>query len=159
MVADLAKNTAHGGFVGAFFLRGGSVGCRLPIVGCRLSGAGSSGVGGSGAAGAGGCPIRPAAISRRRVREVLRRPALAGRCALAMDATGVGQPVLDMLRRANLGCSIAPVIITGGERESHERISDVGFRISGLDFWLERVSLWDCGLLGTPEPGGYRNAD
>ena len=65
-------------------------------------------------------------MSRRRVREVLRRPAL-GRCALAIDATGVGQPVLDMLRRANPGCSIAPVIITGGERESHERISDFGF--------------------------------
>src|SRR2546422_486408 len=32
-----------------------------------------------------------------RVRDVLRRPALAGRCTLAMDATGVGQPVLDML--------------------------------------------------------------
>ena len=54
-----------------------------------------------------------------RVREVLPRPALAGRCTLTMDATGVGQPVLDMLRKANLGCSIAPVIITGGERESH----------------------------------------
>src|SRR6266436_4952086 len=54
-----------------------------------------------------------------RVREVLRRPALAGRCTLVMDATGVGAPVLDLLRKANLGCGIAPVILTGGERESH----------------------------------------
>src|SRR5712691_4647559 len=54
-----------------------------------------------------------------RVREVLRRPALAGRCTLVMDATGVGAPVLDMLRKANLGCRITPVILTGGERESH----------------------------------------
>jgi hypothetical protein len=54
-----------------------------------------------------------------RVREVVRRPALAGRCTLVMDATGVGAPVLDLLRKANLGCGIAPVIMTGGERESH----------------------------------------
>src|SRR5882672_6014040 len=53
-----------------------------------------------------------------RVRQVVRRPALAGRCTLVMDATGVGAPVLDLLRRANLGCGIAPVIVTGGERES-----------------------------------------
>src|SRR5436853_4106818 len=49
----------------------------------------------------------------------MRAPALAGRCTLVMDATGVGAPVLDMLRRADLGCGIEPVILTGGERESH----------------------------------------
>ena len=57
----------------------------------------------------------------QRVREVLRRPHLAGRCTLTMDATGVGAPVLDLLRAADLGCAIAPVILTGGERESHTR--------------------------------------
>src|SRR5438552_965955 len=41
-----------------------------------------------------------------RVREVLRRPALAGRCTLVMDATGVGAPVLDRLGEANLGWRI-----------------------------------------------------
>ena len=54
-----------------------------------------------------------------RVREVMRAPALAGRCTLVMDATGVGAPVLDMLRQAGLGCGIEPVILTGGEKESH----------------------------------------
>jgi hypothetical protein len=54
-----------------------------------------------------------------RVRRVVRSKALAGRCTLVMDATGVGAPVLDLLRRANLGCAIEPVILTGGERESH----------------------------------------
>src|SRR6266568_1728715 len=33
-----------------------------------------------------------------RVREVVGRPSLAGRCALTVDATGVGAPVVDMLR-------------------------------------------------------------
>jgi hypothetical protein len=36
-----------------------------------------------------------------------------------MDATGVGAPMLDMLRQAGLGCGIEPVILTGGEKESH----------------------------------------
>jgi hypothetical protein len=79
-----------------------------------------------------------------RVREVLRRPALAGRCMLAMDATGVGQPVLDLLRRANLGCLIAPVIITGGERESHAGgLWHVPKRdlITGLRVMLEKEEL------------------
>jgi hypothetical protein len=54
-----------------------------------------------------------------RVRSVVRWRAVAGRCTLAMDATGVGAPVLDLLRVAGLGCGIEPVILTGGERESH----------------------------------------
>src|SRR5437867_2440870 len=79
-----------------------------------------------------------------RVRELLRRPALPGRCTLVMDATGVGQPVLDMLRKANLGCSIAPVIITGGERESHAGgLWHVPKRdlITGLQVMLEKREL------------------
>jgi hypothetical protein len=54
-----------------------------------------------------------------RVREVVRRPEMAGRTTLTMDATGVGAPVLDMVRRADLGCGVTPVTVTGGERESH----------------------------------------
>jgi hypothetical protein len=37
-------------------------------------------------------------------------------CALALDGTGVGAPVVDMPRAARLGCDIAAVTITGGER-------------------------------------------
>src|SRR5437016_741777 len=54
-----------------------------------------------------------------RVRSVARNEAIAGRCTVVMDATGVGAPVLDLLRQAGLGCGIEPVILTGGERESH----------------------------------------
>src|SRR6266852_2957448 len=79
-----------------------------------------------------------------RVREVMRAPALAGRCTLVMDATGVGAPVLDLLRRADLGCGIAPVILTGGERESragglwHVPKRDL---ITGLQVMLEKREL------------------
>jgi hypothetical protein len=53
-----------------------------------------------------------------RVRALARKPALTGRCTLAVDATGVGAPVVDMLRRASLGCELVPVTITGGDRAS-----------------------------------------
>ncbi len=43
---------------------------------------------------------------------------LAGRCHLIADGSGVGRPVMDMLRRAGLGCTIMPVTITGGDEES-----------------------------------------
>jgi hypothetical protein len=53
-----------------------------------------------------------------RVREVVRAKPLVGRCTLVVDATGVGAPVVDLLQRAQLGCEIEPVILTGGEWES-----------------------------------------
>jgi hypothetical protein len=52
-----------------------------------------------------------------RVRAITRHRELAGNCALAVDATGVGAPVVDMLRVARLGCDIAAVTITGGDRQ------------------------------------------
>jgi len=52
-----------------------------------------------------------------RVRQITSHRDLARNCALAVDATGVGAPVVDMLRAARLGCDIAAVTITGGERQ------------------------------------------
>jgi len=46
---------------------------------------------------------------------------LAGRTTMIVDATGVGTPVVDMLRRAGLGRRIAPVLITGGELQRREQ--------------------------------------
>jgi hypothetical protein len=48
------------------------------------------------------------------VRELVRSPGLAGRCAVVVDGSGVGEPVMEMFRRAELGCSLAAVNITGG---------------------------------------------
>ncbi len=50
-----------------------------------------------------------------RVREVWDR---VGRCPVAADATGVGGPVMDVLRQAGLGCSLVPVTITGAQKET-----------------------------------------
>lgn len=53
-----------------------------------------------------------------RVRELLQDELIAGQCALAVDGTGVGAPVVDLLRESKLGCELAAVTISGGERES-----------------------------------------
>src|SRR6185312_4085667 len=45
-----------------------------------------------------------------------RSRAMAGQCVVVVDATGVGTPVIDMLRAADLGCELTAVTITGGER-------------------------------------------
>ncbi|HOR01457.1 MAG TPA: hypothetical protein PLJ35_21810 [Anaerolineae bacterium] len=53
----------------------------------------------------------PAVIVR--IKQLLAEPELRG-AALVVDATGVGRPVVDMLRQA--GLRPLPVVITGGER-------------------------------------------
>jgi hypothetical protein len=55
-----------------------------------------------------------------RVRQIVQSAPLRGRCALAVDATGVGEPVVDLLRAARLGCELCAVTITGGEYQ-HSR--------------------------------------
>jgi hypothetical protein len=48
------------------------------------------------------------------VRELTRRPELNGRCTVVVDATGVGLPVVEMLRATDLKARVVPVMITGG---------------------------------------------
>jgi hypothetical protein len=52
-----------------------------------------------------------------RIVELARSPKLRGERRLVVDATGVGMPVVDMLRAAQPGCGIAAVWITGGQGE------------------------------------------
>lgn len=56
-----------------------------------------------------------------RVVQVVNSPNLAGRCHLAVDGTGVGRPVVDLLRSARLGCPLMPAIITSGALETQEQ--------------------------------------
>jgi phage FluMu gp28-like protein len=52
----------------------------------------------------------------KRVADLTRHPDIAG-CHLTVDATGVGMPVVEALRGADLGCrAMTAVTITGGER-------------------------------------------
>ncbi len=58
-----------------------------------------------------------------RVQRVVQSQALRGDCVLAVDASGVGAPVVDMLRAAQLGCSMTAFTITGGERSGGESVT------------------------------------
>lgn len=51
-----------------------------------------------------------------RIVAIIRTPELQGRVSIVMDATGVGAPVKDLLRRARTGTPLIPVTLTGGER-------------------------------------------
>ena len=55
-----------------------------------------------------------------RVVQVTQCGELAGRCRLAVDGTGVGRPVVDLLRRARPGCVVMAVNITGGLKQTEE---------------------------------------
>ena len=64
-----------------------------------------------------------------------------GRCDLVVDATGVGMPVVDMLREAKLDCNLVPVLIISGA-EQH-RTNSVWYvpkvdLLAGLQSALER---------------------
>lgn len=56
----------------------------------------------------------------RRVGRVLSTEPLVGRCALIVDGTGVGRPVVDAFRAAGLSAPVIPVLITGGDAEVRE---------------------------------------
>jgi hypothetical protein len=53
-----------------------------------------------------------------RVVSLTRSPDLKGRCHLAVDGTGVGRPVVDLLRQARPLCRLMPVIVTAGDQET-----------------------------------------
>ena len=51
---------------------------------------------------------------------MVQRAPLAGNVKVVVDATGVGAPVVDLLRRGGLGCRVMPVLITSGAAESQD---------------------------------------
>jgi len=78
------------------------------------------------------------------VREIVTDDQQWGRCALAVDGTGVGAPVVEMLRGAQLGCELSAVMITGGERERQNgSVWNVPKRdlIAGVQVLLDREEL------------------
>jgi hypothetical protein len=85
-----------------------------------------------------------------RVRRALRRPEVAGRCHLVVDATGGGQPVVDLFRRAEIEATMMPAMITPGGTES---LSHGYYRVpkrdlvTGLQVLLQRGALRIAGGL------------
>jgi hypothetical protein len=94
----------------------------------------------------------PAVVDR--VKEIVGGSALGGACCLTVDATGVGAPVVDMLKAARLGCELTAVTITGGERMNQHQ---TGFNVpkqdlmAGVQLLLEQKQLRIArGLKGAP---------
>ena len=54
----------------------------------------------------------------KRVAHLVAQPSLKGRKTLAVDATGVGTPVVEMLLRERMGCEVRPVMFTAGMGQS-----------------------------------------
>ena len=57
----------------------------------------------------------------RRVKDAVQILRQQGSCTVVVDATGVGGPVVDWLRKADLQCPIVPVIITGADRATVDK--------------------------------------
>jgi phage FluMu gp28-like protein len=64
-----------------------------------------------------------------------------GDFALTVDPTGVGAPVVDMLRAARLGCDVMAVVITGGERTSGNGCVPKKDLMAGVQVLLENGQL------------------
>jgi hypothetical protein len=79
-----------------------------------------------------------------RVAQVTRSGELDGRCHLAVDGTGVGRPVVDLLRRARPNCVLLPAIITGGDRET---LDGGYYRVPKRDLIVQLQVLLQCQAL------------
>jgi hypothetical protein len=68
-----------------------------------------------------------------RVSEVTMLAEISGQCCLVVDGTGVGAPVVDLLRAARLGCEICAVTITGSGPANGNR--QTGGTSPGVQRW------------------------
>jgi hypothetical protein len=88
------------------------------------------------------------------VRRLISRPELSRRKTLVVDATGVGRPVVDLLRRAQLPCRLMAVTITAGDRETLDsgtwRVPKRDL-ITGLLVLLQREEIDICGTCPNPK--------
>jgi len=88
------------------------------------------------------------------VRRLVSSPELSRRTSLIVDATGVGRPVVDLLRRAQLRCRLMPVTITAGDRKTSGsgtwRVPKRDL-ITGLLVLLQREDVDICGHLPESE--------
>jgi phage FluMu gp28-like protein len=66
------------------------------------------------------------------IRLLVRR--LPGTPALAVDATGVGRPVVDMMKEARINADLYPVTITGGDAVTRD----------GLEYRVPKRDLCSC---------------
>jgi hypothetical protein len=79
-----------------------------------------------------------------RVRNIVETSQLEGKITLVVDATGVGGPVVDLLRSVVTKAPIVPVVITGGDRPAYQ---DGRYRIPKRDLIAGLTVLLETGKL------------
>jgi hypothetical protein len=83
-----------------------------------------------------------------------RHPLQAMNATILVDATGVGAPVADLLRRGGPGCRVIPVMIPGGDLGSSDVVRDRVPKVdllAGLQVALQRRGLMtERGLRALP---------
>jgi len=79
-----------------------------------------------------------------RIRMMVEAPVLAGNVTLVVDATGVGGPVVDLLKEAIRKAPIVAVIITGGDRQHYQ---DGRYRVPKRDLVSGVTVLLESGKL------------
>ena len=80
------------------------------------------------------------------VERLVRSPRLAGRCTVVVDGSGVGEPVVEMFKRAEMNCLLMAVVITGGSMVREGRQSGYAHvpkinLMAGLQMALEQERL------------------
>ena len=80
----------------------------------------------------------------QRVCEIMQNPTMQGQSRLVVDATGVGAPVIDLLRGAGIGARTTAVTITGGE---HAHGSDERWSVPKKDLLMGLEILLEAGQL------------
>ena len=86
----------------------------------------------------------PYTVVAERMRRIVTDLNRWGQCELVVDASGVGEPVMDMLRGSSMGCSVIAVKITGGEkatRAGNEWHVPKGDLMAALQMVLEKGQL------------------
>jgi len=89
------------------------------------------------------------------VRTLVNQPTMRDRClALCVDATGVGRPVVELLRDADLPVNVVAITITGGD--TAHRVAPQEYRVPKRDLAGELATL----LQGGPDdlPSGATSA-
>jgi hypothetical protein len=89
------------------------------------------------------------------VGEIVRHPMLEGRSRLVADATGVGAPVVDLLKAAHLSCSLTPVTITSGD---HAHSQGEHWNVPKRDLLTNLLVLLEAGELRIPRRLGEAGA-
>jgi hypothetical protein len=89
------------------------------------------------------------------VSEIVRHPMLEGRSRLVADATGVGAPVVDLLKAARLPCSLTPVTITSGD-QAHAQGDH--WHVPKRDLLTNLLVLLEAGELRIPRKLGEAGA-